>query len=190
MRQCWPSRLLFAVFFIRFFEKKAFWDFFAKIKIGLPTNNFGRLVFICCKYSRKHYKTEHVTNKNCANRVNWPAKKNMLAVSLYQISKLYHIFPALGLGWANIVAPFLLAHFGSFFFFGQHWRIPTWSSIFVFTVKPKMPVTQKFLDFVTVTFNLSRAFFRKLSPARPKFSRAFFPKFSRASWKIHGHFEK
>ena len=47
-----------------------------------------------------------------------------------------------------------------------------------------MPVTPKFLIFVTGTFDFSRAHYRKLSRARPKFSRAFFPKFSRASWKI------
>ena len=54
----------------------------------------------------------------------------------------------------------------------------------------QMPMTQKFMNFVTGTFDFSRADYRRFSRARPEFSRAFFQKFSRASWKIHGHFEK
>ena len=51
------------------------------------------------------------------------------------------------------------------------------------------PVTHVFLNFVMRIFDFSRAYYRKLSWARPKVPRSFFPKFSRASWKIHGHFD-
>ena len=54
----------------------------------------------------------------------------------------------------------------------------------------KVPVTHIFWNFVTGTFEFSRALFRKLSRARPKMSRAFFRKLSRANLKCHGHFEK
>ena len=66
-----------------------------------------------------------------------------------------------------------------------------------FPVKPQMPVTQKFLNFVTATFDFWRAFFPKFSRARPKLSRAIFPKFFHGQAgkftgisknSCHGHF--
>ena len=55
--------------------------------------------------------------------------------------------------------------------------------MFFFPVTPKMPVTQEFVNFVTGTFDFSRAFFQKLSRARPKFYGHFFR-------NCHGQIEK
>ena len=66
---------------------------------------------------------------------------------------------------------------------------PLPAQCFFFLVTPLMPVTQTFLNFVTGTFDFSRAY-RKLSRARPKFSREFFSQIFTGILKnsFHGHF--
>ena len=59
--------------------------------------------------------------------------------------------------------------------------------MFFFPCQPKVPVTQILWNFVSCTFDFSRAYYWKLSRERSKISRSFFPKLPRASWKIHGH---
>ena len=59
-----------------------------------------------------------------------------------------------------------------------------------FPRQPKVPVTHLFWNFVTGTFDSSRAYSRKLSRASSKISRPFFLKVSRVNWKFHGQVEK
>ena len=67
--------------------------------------------------------------------------------------------------------------------YGRHrlWLEPI--SVFLFPWNPKVPVTHFLVNCVTGTFDFSRAFFQKLSRARPKFYGHFFR-------NCHGQIEK